>query len=72
MARARLVVATPRLPLAIDGTGDAFSALFLGHYLAAGELRVGLERAVAAMFALVERTCAAGAEELELIAAQDG
>ena len=66
------LVATPRLPLAIGGgTGDAFSALFLGHYLAAGELRAGLERAVAAMFALVERTCAAGAEELELVAAQD-
>jgi pyridoxine kinase len=48
-----------------------FSALFLGHYLAAGELRAGLERAVAAMFALVARTSAAGAEELELVAAQD-
>ena len=34
-------------------------------------LRAGLERAVAAMFALVERTFAAGAEELELVAAQD-
>jgi pyridoxine kinase len=66
------LVATPLLPLAIGGgTGDAFSALFLGHYLAAGELRAGLERALAAMFALVERTCAAGAEELELVAAQD-
>ena len=66
------LVATPLLPLAIGGgTGDAFSALFLGHYLAAGELRAGLERAVAAMFALVERTCAAGGEELELVAAQD-
>jgi pyridoxine kinase len=66
------LVATPRLPLALGGgTGDAFSALFLGHYLAAGELRAGLERAVAAMFALVERTSAAGALELELVAAQD-
>jgi pyridoxine kinase len=66
------LVATPRLPLAVGGgTGDAFSALFLGHYLKAGELRAGLERAVAAMFALVERTSAAGALELELVAAQD-
>jgi pyridoxine kinase len=66
------LVATPRLPLAIGGgAGDAFSALFLGHYLAAGELRAGLECAVAAMFALVERTSAAGALELELVAAQD-
>ncbi len=66
------LVATPQLPLSIGGgTGDAFSALFLGHYLSTGELRAGLERAVAAVFALVERTCAAGAEELELVAAQD-
>jgi pyridoxine kinase len=66
------LAATPELPLAIGGgTGDAFSALFLGHYLMTAELRAGLERAVAAMFALVERTSAAGAEELELVAAQD-
>ena len=66
------LVSTPQLPLAIGGgTGDAFSALFLGHYLLAAELGAGLERAVAATFALVERTSAAGAEELELVAAQD-
>jgi pyridoxine kinase len=66
------LVTTPRLSLAIGGgAGDAFSALFLGHYLRTGQLRAGLERAVAAMFALVERTCAAGAEELELVATQD-
>jgi pyridoxine kinase len=66
------LVATPQLPLSIGGgTGDAFSALFLGHFLTTGGLRAGLERAVAAMFALVERTSAAGAEELELVAAQD-
>jgi pyridoxine kinase len=63
---------TPHLPLAIGGgTGDAFAAIFLGHYLAAGDVCTGLERAVAAMFALVERTCAEGAEELCLVAAQD-
>jgi pyridoxine kinase len=72
MAHEAWLVSTPQLPLAIGGgTGDAFSALFLGHYLTTAELRAGLERAVAAMFALVERTCAAGAEELELVAAQD-
>jgi pyridoxine kinase len=66
------LVTTPQLPLALGGgAGDAFSALFLGHYLLAGDLRVGLERAVAAIFALLERTSAAGAEELELVAAQD-
>jgi pyridoxine kinase len=66
------LVATPQLPLAIGGgTGDAFSALFLGHYLAAADLCTALESAVAAMFALVERTSREGAEELCLVAAQD-
>jgi pyridoxine kinase len=72
MADEAWLISTPQLPLAIGGgTGDAFSALFLGHYLTTTDLRAGLERAVAAMFALVERTCAAGAEELELVTAQD-
>ena len=66
------LAATPALPLAIGGgTGDAFSALFLGHYLTTADLCAALERAVAATFALVERTSATGAEELELVAAQD-
>jgi pyridoxine kinase len=66
------LVATPRLPLAVGGgTGDAFAALFLGHYLAAADLGTALERAVAAMFALVARTCDEGAEELCLVAAQN-
>ncbi|MGH6919457.1 MAG: pyridoxal kinase, partial [Geminicoccaceae bacterium] len=65
------LIATPRLPVAIGGTGDAFSALFLGHYLRAGDTRIALERAVSAMFALVERTLAGGADELRLVAAQD-
>jgi pyridoxine kinase len=71
-ADASWLVTTPRLPVALGGTGDAFSALFLGHYLAAArELRTALERAVGATFALVERTHAAGADELCLVAAQD-
>ncbi len=66
------LVTTPRLPVTLGGTGDTFSALFLGHYLAAeSELRAALERAVGATFALVERTHAAGADELCLVAAQD-
>ena len=66
------LVATPHLPLAIGGgTGDAFAALFLGHYLGAPDLGAALEDAVAAMFALVARTSAEAAEELCLVGAQD-
>jgi pyridoxine kinase len=72
MADEAWLASTPQLPLAIGGgTGDAFSALFLGYRLTTSGLSLALERAVAAMFALVERTSAAGAEELELVAAQD-
>jgi pyridoxine kinase len=65
------LVATPRLALAPGGTGDVFSALFLGHYLRSADARRALERAVSAMFDLVERTEASGADELRLVAAQD-
>ena len=58
------LVTTPRLAVELGGTGDAFSALFLGHYLVTGDLRLALERAVSAMFALVEQTHAARADEL--------
>ena len=66
------LITTPRLAIAPGGTGDAFSALFLGHYLRTGDTRQALERAVSAMFELVERTQASGADELCLVAAQDG
>jgi len=70
--RGAWLVSTPRLPIAPGGTGDAFSALFLGHYLRAADARLALERAASAMFDLVERTAASGADELCLVAAQDG
>jgi pyridoxine kinase len=62
---------TPRLPITLNGTGDAFTALFLGAWLRTGRLDATLEHAVAAMYALVEATWRAGSRELELIAAQD-
>ena len=70
-AEASWLVTTPRLQGLVHGTGDAFSALFLGHHLATADLRFALERAVAAIYALVEATHAAGSDELQLVAAQD-
>jgi pyridoxine kinase len=46
--------------------------LFLGHYLRAADTGLALERAVSGMFDLVERTQESGADELCLVAAQDG
>ena len=65
------LITTPRFAIAPGGTGDAFSALFLGHYLRSAGVRLALERAVSAMFDLVERTQASGADELRLVASQD-
>lgn len=65
------LVTTPRRPDPPHGTGDVMSALFLGHYLLARSLPRALELSVSAMFALVERTLAAGTDELRLVAAQD-
>lgn len=65
------LVSTPRRPVVLGGMGDAFSALFLGHYLKACDVKAALELAVAAMFALIEQTHETGAEELRLVAAQD-
>ncbi len=62
---------TPRLPVTLNGTGDAFTALFLGHWLATGRLDATLEHAVSAMYALVDATHRSGSRELELVAAQD-
>ena len=70
-AEASWVCWTPRLPVTLNGTGDAFTALFLGNWLATGRLDLTLERAVAAMYALVDATHRAGSRELELVAAQD-
>jgi pyridoxine kinase len=69
-AEASWVVWTPNLPVTLNGTGDVFTALFLGNWLAKGELAPTLESAVASMYALVEATHRAGSRELELVAAQ--
>ncbi len=67
------VVQTPIIPLEPprNGTGDAIAALFLGHYLNSREVKFSLERAVSALFAILERTHHAGTREIQLIAAQE-
>jgi pyridoxine kinase len=65
------LVATPRLPRPFAGTGDAFSALLLGHLLRDPALPAALERAVSALYALVETTSRLDLAELALVEAQD-
>ena len=61
----------PRLPVSLNGTGDTFAALFLGHFLRTDSVRTALEMAGSIMFELVERTMQAGSREPRLIEMQE-
>ena len=62
---------TPRLPIAVNGAGDLFAALFLHHWLETGATPVALSQAASSVFAVVTATEAAASRELALIGAQD-
>jgi pyridoxine kinase len=65
------LVRTPKLPLAVNGAGDAVAALFFVHYLRAGKLAEALSRAASSIFGVLTKTSESGAREIQLIAAQD-
>jgi len=65
------VVTTPLLPISPNGGGDVTAALYLAHLLDTGSPVTALERTTDAVFAVLEATLAAGARELQLVAAQD-
>ena len=64
-------VRTPRLPIAVNGAGDLFAALFFHHRLDSGSTRAALSKAVSSVFGVVAATLAAGGRELALIDAQE-
>jgi pyridoxine kinase len=64
-------VRTPKLPIALNGTGDLFAALFLHHWLESRSTAKALSRTAPAVFGIVAATLAAGERELALIAAQE-
>ncbi len=59
------------LPIAPNGAGDAVAALFLLHLLRTGSAAAALEAAGSAVAGLLERTAAAGADELLVVEAQE-
>ena len=65
------LVTTPKLPVELNGTGDACTALTLGYWLREPDPARVLEAVAGAMFGLVEATHDAGSRELLLVAAQD-
>jgi len=62
---------TPRLPVSVNGAGDAIAALFLFHRLRTGDAARALEAAGSSIHGLLRRTAEAGSREVQLIAAQE-
>jgi pyridoxine kinase len=69
--RGRFRVRTPRLPLTVNGAGDAIAALFFAHYLRAGSACEALSQAASAVFGILQRTADAGLREICLVTGQD-
>jgi pyridoxine kinase len=67
----RFRLRTPKLPLAINGAGDAIAALFFAHWLESGCAADAMARATSSIFGILRRTAQAQAAEMLLIAAQD-
>ncbi len=64
-------VRTPKLPLTVNGAGDAIAAIFFAHYLRSGNIGEALSRAASGIFGVLAQTVEAGSREIQLVAAQD-
>ena len=62
---------TPRLPVSVNGAGDAIAALFLFHRLRSGSVRTALEMAGSSVHGLLRHTAEAGSREIVLVSAQE-
>ena len=60
-------VRTPRLPISPSGTGDLFAALFVAARVRGSSTPDALSHAVSAIFAVLERTAAAGTVEMRIV-----
>jgi len=67
----RFRVRTPKLPISVNGAGDAIAALFFAHYLRTGSAAEALSRAASSVFGVLTRTAEVNALEVMLIDAQD-
>jgi pyridoxine kinase len=67
----RFRLRTPKLPISVNGAGDAIAALFFAHYLRTGSAADALSRATSSVFGVLRRTTDAGSREILLVEAQD-
>jgi pyridoxine kinase len=69
-AAGRFRVRTDKLPISVNGAGDAIAALFFAHYLRGGSAAEALSRATSSVFGVLRRTAEAGSREILLVDAQ--
>jgi pyridoxine kinase len=63
-------VRTPKLPLSVNGAGDAIAALFLFHRLKSGSVAGAAAAAASSVYGLLRQTSEAGSREILTVAAQ--
>lgn len=66
----RFRLRTPRLPITINGAGDAIAALFFAHLLRTGSCAEAMAQAGSSLFGVLKLTAARGAREMLLVEAQ--
>lgn len=64
-------VRTPKLPLAVNGSGDVLSALLMAHLLGGKAPAAALSCAVSSLYGVLEHTQSLNRRELALVSAQD-
>lgn len=71
-SQGQFLIATPHLnmPIAVNGSGDATTAIFLAHYLDQQDLKLSLEKTSASIFALFQSTLEHQRRELDLVGSQ--
>lgn len=67
----RFRVRTPKLPISVNGAGDAIAALFFAHFLRDGSLASALSKAASSVFGVLRRTAESGSREILLVEAQE-
>ena len=60
-------VRTPKLPISPNGTGDLFASLLVSARVRGSDTRQALSHAASAIYAVLERTAAAGSEEMRIV-----
>ena len=64
-------VRTPKLPISVNGAGDAMAALFLFHRLRWDDSRLALSAATSSVFGLLRRTAEEKSREILMVGAQE-